>query len=90
VDEARLEAAKKAHPDASSSLDTWRATIRAAFWKHIVEVRETYRTADYVPTHGWTFFNIKGNQYRLATVINYREQTVAIVDLYTHEQYDRL
>lgn len=48
------------------------------------------RTADFVPKLGWTFFNIKGNHYRLATVINYRDQTVSIVDLYTHEQYDEL
>jgi mRNA interferase HigB len=90
VDEARLEAAKRRHPDAATSLDTWRLNARANAWKHIGEVRETYRTADYAPKLGWTSFNIKGNHYRLATVINYRDQTVTIVDLYTHDEYSKL
>jgi mRNA-degrading endonuclease HigB of HigAB toxin-antitoxin module len=47
-------------------------------------------TADFAPTSGWTFFNIKGNHYRLATVINYNDQTVTLVNLYTDEQYDNL
>lgn len=90
MDEARLEAAKRRHPDAATSLDTWRLNVQANAWKHIGEVRETYRTADYAPKLGWTFFNIKGNHYRLATVINYRDQTVIIIDLYTHHEYSKL
>jgi mRNA interferase HigB len=90
VDEARLEIAKVTFPDAATSLDTWRMNVKLASWKHLMDVRQTYRTADYAPQRGWTFFNIKGNHYRLATVINYRDQIVAIVDLYTHEQYDKL
>jgi len=90
VDEARLEAAKNAHTDAATSLDTWRSNVRSASWQHLVEVRQTYRTADYASRSGWTFFNLKGNHYRLAVVISYQAQTVAIVDLYTHEEYDRL
>lgn len=90
VDEARLEAAKRRHPDAAASLDTWRLNAQANAWMHMGDVRQTYRTADYAPKPGWTFFNIKGNHYRLATVINYRDQTVIIVDLYTHDEYSRL
>jgi len=90
VDEARLEAAKEERSDAVTSLDTWRSNVRSASWQHLMEVRQTYRTADYASWSGWTFLNIKGNHYRLATVISYENQTVAIVDLYTHEEYDRL
>jgi mRNA interferase HigB len=90
VDEARLQEAKAAHPEAATSIDTWRLTARAASWRHLMDVRQTYRTADYAPNSGWTFFNIKGNHYRLATVISYADGTVTIVDLYTHQEYDRL
>lgn len=90
MDEARLEAAKERFADAANSLDAWRITVRAASWQHLMEVKKTYRTADYASKSGWTFFNIKGNHYRLATVINYRDQTVTIVDLYTHREYDKL
>ncbi|MDQ2741320.1 MAG: type II toxin-antitoxin system HigB family toxin [Chloroflexota bacterium] len=90
MDEARLEAAKEEHSDAAASLAAWRSNVRSATWQHLMEVRQTYRTADYSSWSGWTFFNIKGNHYRLAVVINYQNQTVTIVDLYTHEEYDKL
>ena len=90
IDQARLEQIKRNHPPAATSIDTWALNVRAAAWKHLMEAKQTYATADYDSGSGWTFFNIRGNKYRLATVINYVVQTVTIVDLYTHEQYDKL
>lgn len=45
MDEARLEAARRRHPDAATSLGTWRLNVQANGWKHIGEVRQTYHTA---------------------------------------------
>ena len=35
-------------------------------------------------------FNIKGNDYRLVTAIDYRSQIVLIVWLGTHKEYDKI
>jgi len=53
----------------------------------LAEVKKVYPTADLVLRY--TIFNIKGNKYRLITRIVYRTQTVFIVAIMTHEEYDR-
>jgi hypothetical protein len=37
----------------------------------------------------FTIFNVKGNTYRLLTVIAYDRQVIGIVDLLTHAEYDK-
>lgn len=34
-------------------------------------------------------FNIKGNNYRLITIIHYRYQRVYIKEFFTHAEYDQ-
>lgn len=76
----------KIHPDAESSLDSWRQIAEEAEWKHIIEVRQVYPHADFV--EGYTVFNIGGNKYRLITKINYKLKTIVITDVLTHNEYD--
>ena len=50
------------------------------------ELSQVYPSADLV---GWyTVFNIKGNKYRLIARIVYRSQTLFVVKILTHEEYD--
>jgi mRNA interferase HigB len=79
--------AKRQHPDAASSLDSWFTITDGADWKSIVDVRKTYPHADAVGT--CTIFNIKGNKYRLITKIEYTKQTVQIKKVLTHAEYDK-
>jgi mRNA interferase HigB len=58
------------HPDAESQLKVWQKVASKTGWKNIVEVRQTYPHADAVGA--CTVFNIKGNRYRLVTIIDYR------------------
>jgi len=67
----------------------WIVLTADAEWRSITEVRETFPTADAVKATELTCFNIGGNSYRLLTVISYRGQTVTIVELLTHAQYDK-
>lgn len=75
------------HPDVRNWLQTWIDTVEAANWRNITEVRKTYPHADAVGT--CTVFNVKGNRYRLITKINYNVQVVAVIDVYTHSEYDK-
>ena len=76
-----------AHPDADTSLNAWYKAARRANWQNLVEVKQVYTHADLVGRY--TVFNIKGNDYRLITRIVYRSQTIFVVGVLTHAEYDK-
>jgi mRNA interferase HigB len=78
------------------ALDQWLQTTEAATWGSLQDVRATFATADgvAVKTAGGidvvaTIFNVKGNQYRLITIISYAAATVLVRELLTHAQYSK-
>ena len=75
-----------AHRDAESSLTAWYKTTKKASWQNSAELKEVYPSADVVGRY--TVFNIKGNKYRLIARIVYRSQTLFVVAVMTHEEYD--
>lgn len=74
------------YKDASSSLNAWYKAASKSSWQNLAEVRQMYSHADSVGRY--TVFNIKGNNYRLITRIVYRSQTVFIIAVLTHAEYD--
>ena len=72
--------------DAESSLMAWYKTAKKANWQSLAELKQVYPSADLVGRY--TVFNIKGNKYRLIARIVYRSQTVFVVAVLTHEEYD--
>ncbi len=52
-----------------------------------MEVRRELPTADAVEQ--FTVFNIKGNEYRLITEINYRTGRVFVRHVLTHAEYSK-
>ena len=74
------------HPDADTSLKSWYTTTKKSRWQNFVELKQTYASADLVGRY--TVFNIGGNKYRLISRIVYRSQTVFVVAILTHEEYD--
>ncbi|MGO9449722.1 MAG: type II toxin-antitoxin system HigB family toxin [Candidatus Binataceae bacterium] len=54
-----------------------------------MEVRQSYATASIV-SGDRVVFNIKGNDYRLITAIDYGRQTVFIKWIGTHRDYDKI
>jgi mRNA interferase HigB len=74
------------HANAEAPLDTWYRVAKSANWKNIMDVKEVRPDADFAD--GYTIFNIKGNDYRLITEINYRSQTLFIRYILTHTEYD--
>ena len=72
--------------DAESALAAWYKTAKRASWQNLAELKQTYASADVVGRY--TVFNIGGNKYRLIARIVYRSQTVFVVAVLTHEEYD--
>jgi mRNA interferase HigB len=75
------------HADAKEALSAWHRVATRATWTNLEDVRQTYSTAEAVDR--WTVFNVRGNHYRLITVIHYNRQKLYIRHVLTHAEYDR-
>ena len=86
-----IQRAIRKHRDVAPWLERWAATVQAASWGSLDEVRHVYPSADGVPLHKIvvTVFNVKGNEYRLLTIIRYQAQQVYVVDVLSHAEYSR-
>lgn len=79
--------AVKADPTLEGPLAQWHKIASHAEWKSLVEVRQTYPSADFVDPY--TVFNIKGNAYRLIVKIEYKWQIIFVKHLLSHADYDK-
>ena len=75
------------HTDAADVLASWRKIFEKTNFTDIHAIRTVLPTADFADPY--TVFNIKGNNYRLITVIHYQFQRVYIKDFFTHAEYDQ-
>jgi len=75
------------YPDAKQPLADWYDMAKKAAWSNLAETRRDFPHAD--PCGQCTIFNIKGNQYRLITKINYPWQVIYIRFVLTHAVYDK-
>lgn len=74
-------------PETENSLKTWIQTTGEAQWQHVFDLKNTFRFADAVGD--CTAFNIRGNHFRLITKINFGAQTVLVLYVLTHGEYDK-
>jgi mRNA interferase HigB len=74
-------------PAAKGPLDAWFKIMSRAEFRNLMEIRAVFPAADDV--QGLCVFNIGGNKFRLVTKVEYRWQKVFIVDVLTHEDYNR-
>lgn len=72
-----------------AALDAWFHEAQQAKWRNSAEVKRSYATASIVSADR-VVFNIKGNDFRLVTAIDYRRQMVFIKWLGAHRDYDKI
>jgi mRNA interferase HigB len=72
-----------------AALDSWFHEVVKVDWRNSADVTRTYATASIVSSDR-VVFNIKGNDYRLVTVVDYRRHVVFIKWLGTHAEYDKI
>jgi mRNA interferase HigB len=87
ISRKKLKEAAGKHEDLTGPLDAWFRIAKKASWTRLADVRRTLSSTDAVGK--WTVFNIKGNQYRLITEINYVFGRIYIRHVLTHAEYDR-
>jgi mRNA interferase HigB len=87
-----LVKAMRKHRDVREWVRLWVATVQDAMWRSLDELRADYPSADGVKLKTRvvvTVFNVKGNEYRLLTHVDYAGQVVQVLELLTHAEYDK-
>ena len=77
----------KSHSETAGALDAWWRAAKAARWKHLAECGISFMSADQVGR--CLVFDIMGNNYRLITVVSWRNQRLYVKALLTHREYER-
>lgn len=77
------------HSDSDIALRDWYKKTKSSSWKSLTDIKETFNSADYVGNNRFVF-NIKGNHYRLVTIIIFASQKVYIRFIGTHKDYDKI
>lgn len=76
------------HPESQGCMEIWYRTARHCKAKTFNELKQTYNTADYVPSK-FTVFDIGGNKYRIVAIILFDKQIIYIRGVFTHVEYDK-
>ncbi len=87
ISRKKLKDAASRYGDIEEALDVWFRIAKSSAWRSLADVRATFASADAVGI--WTVFNVRGNNYRLITEINYRSQRIFVRHVLTHAEYDK-
>ena len=82
-------AGHKSQAAVKTAVDAWFHEVERASWASSADVRNSYGTASIVSSDR-VVFNIKGNDYRLVTAIDYRRRIVFIKWFGSHREYDEI
>lgn len=77
------------HSDAIEPLNRWYEESKKANWKSFSEVKKSFNSVDAIGNDRYVF-NIKGNDYRLVTMMFFDIRTIFIRFIGTHSEYDKI
>jgi mRNA interferase HigB len=83
IDEFKLRA-----PEARGALDAWRNEVASADWQRPQDIKDRYRSADFLADNR-VIFNIKGKSYRLVVKVRYQNGLVQVEWVGTHAEYSK-
>jgi len=76
------------HADVRKQIAAWIAEVEAAEWQTPQDIKTRYIKASFLSDNR-VIFNLKGNDYRLDVKVSYKNQTVLIKRIGTHDEYDK-
>jgi mRNA interferase HigB len=85
----RLREFWEKHAEAETPLRSWHRIMEAKHYKTPHEVRQDFPSASFLGEE-FTVFNIKPYGYRLTVHIRYKKGRVYVMEVLTHEEYNRL
>lgn len=75
--------------DAKADLLAWYWLVKNVVWRTPHDVKEHYPRAS-ILKGGVVIFNIRGNEFRLITRINYQVGVLVVEWVGTHREYDKV
>ena len=84
----KLEAFAKRHAKALKPLQAWRVEAQKAQWKMPQDIKNRYRSADFLADNR-VIFDIGGNNYRLVVKLRYQGSIELVEWVGTHAEYDK-
>lgn len=81
-----LEDFKQKHADVRPQVDSWEAEVKDAKWGTPHDVTARYPSASILHDKR-VIFNLK--RYRLSVLVSYKNQTVLVEKMGTHDEYMR-
>jgi mRNA interferase HigB len=92
VSPKRIRDYARRFPTSKPSLLRWLMTVQHSHWNSPAELKATFNDVDPVNVRsGRTVyvFDIEGNRHRLISAIHFNTQTVYVLRILTHAEYDR-
>lgn len=77
------------HTQAIEPLNRWYELAKKADWGSFTDIKQDINSVDAVGNDRYVF-NIKGNDYRLVTMIHFDIRTIYIRFVGTHKEYDKI
>ncbi|OUS06496.1 addiction module toxin RelE [Gammaproteobacteria bacterium 42_54_T18] len=84
----KLSEFSQKHANAKKALDAWFADAENSEWKTPQDIKDRYRSADFLAENR-VIFNIKGNHYRLVVKVRYQNGLAVVEWVGTHSEYDK-
>ena len=85
----KLEAFVLKHAIVKTAVDRWLQILEKKTFKDFNELRAIFPSADYIGNERYVF-NLKGNNYRIITVIAFIGNAIVIRWIGTHAAYDKI
>lgn len=76
------------HANSRASLSAWLDDAEAAEWKTSQDIRNRYRSADFLSGNR-VVFDIGGNNYRLVVLVRCHNGVLLIQKIGTHAEYSK-
>lgn len=77
------------YPESKTALESWYHIVRNAEWKNYADIKKDFNSVDGVGSQRY-IFNIKGNEFRIVTVIQFIHGYVYVRFIGTHADYDKI
>lgn len=87
VGKKRALAFCRRHADACKRLKSWILEVEEAHWSRPQDIKNRYPHASFLAQNR-VIFNIRGPNYRLDAAVDYETETVVIMRIGTHEEYE--
>ncbi len=84
----KLEKFMQKHAAAKKPLSAWLALAEREVWQGPKDIKNFYRTVDFLSGNR-VVFNIGGNNFRLLVVVRYTASVVLIDRIGTHSEYSK-